>query len=44
MSQACSTESRKTGSCGCSARQGLMIMAGFLIAGLAGVWLVAHLG
>lgn len=43
MKKSCTIKSNKAGDCDCNARQGLMVMLGFLVVGLVGMWVVAHL-
>ena len=43
MKKSCSTQPHKARDCDCNARQGLLVMLGFLVAGLVGMWVVAHL-
>lgn len=43
MMKSCTIKPNKTGDCDCNARQGLMIMLGFLAFGLVGMWVAAYL-
>lgn len=44
MSQTCSTESTKSGGCGCSGHHGSMVMLGFLALAAIGILAAAFLG